>query len=469
MKATAKLQVIIFVGLALLLVAVATSMAVHPRRIPISGTHNDRLADIELQHILPSRGKHLKPNQPSSTSANVAITSSSSLKSSACASSHSSVNVLNAMIPMKGSKAPLITSTTKSTVLPANNSAALESHSDSITFQENELPPPISNKFGKWVDLNQTNAVVFPQCANHQCCLPFHYNEAKQKKFILRVPDSPGVGFIESEPRGALELLRILRNKRISFVGDSLSLQTFAAFSFLLDINNVTRETVKSALPGQNLGIHRIDLLSFYVPEFNVTVRATKTYRYFFNESEYESVPVRNRLEKKAYAFPDPMNTKLLMSREQMLWMINVSDIFVFNLGMFYLKADTAKLYKPTLQTLFSTFESIRAEIPNKLFVTRDVLPNHSINSSLSSHVCPNKPISHVYQNKILREVSEEYDIPLMQIEQFYVDRPELKRGLYPTAANRTLWDCLHFCHSPHTFSPFFNGLYEIIYEKINR
>ncbi|KAI8823943.1 hypothetical protein BJ741DRAFT_671919 [Chytriomyces cf. hyalinus JEL632] len=106
------------------------------------------------------------------------------------------------------------------------------------------------------------------------------------------------------------------------------------------------------------------------------------TYKYHYRKEEFGANYALTREDKVADPFP--MDDSMVTRREQMQWMLDQSDIVVFQMGYHYQPEysldgirrndDAAKLFKPTIHLLFAWFHDVRKDT-GKRFIMRDILP----------------------------------------------------------------------------------------------
>ncbi|KAI8823210.1 hypothetical protein BJ741DRAFT_672183 [Chytriomyces cf. hyalinus JEL632] len=110
-------------------------------------------------------------------------------------------------------------------------------------------------------------------------------------------------------------------------------------------------------------------------------------YKYHYRKEEFgltASTANYALTREDKVADPFPMDVGMVTRREQIQWMLDQSDIVVFQMGYHYqpeysldgirCNDDAAKLFKPTIHLLFAWFHDVRKDT-GKRFMMRDILP----------------------------------------------------------------------------------------------
>ncbi|KAJ3224356.1 hypothetical protein HDU81_008613 [Chytriomyces hyalinus] len=340
------------------------------------------------------------------------------------------------------------------------------------------IPPPLSNAMGAWFDLaTYSDAKAFLECnisksAEHEnCCSKHHIELATQQQFRIRTAD----GNTTVNPRNSADLLRLVSNRRITFLGDSMTNQVFETLYKDMDHLGIyiVEDDLRHRFPDDDRGEgFEIWWRRFHVPEFNATVQCTMMYKYHYRKEEFGmTVSTANYALKREDKVGDPfaMDDSMVIRREQMQWILNQSDIIVFQMGYHYQPEysldgkrrndEIAKLFKPTIHLLFAWFHDIRKDT-GKRFIMRDILP---VNKRDLQHgqICSQASLRYNVENAVLENMSMKYGFPFVRTEHFYVDKGHAKVGLRQETKKI---DCLHYCMNRFIYAPVINALYEVLF-----
>ncbi|KAJ3223299.1 hypothetical protein HDU81_009282 [Chytriomyces hyalinus] len=372
----------------------------------------------------------------------------------------------------------LITVSYSSTVAGSNR--LITDHMSNAPNQSLALPP-LSNTMGTWVDLDSDKeSQEFLTCdlaksaEPENCCQPHHIELVKQQKFRIRT----GNGDETMAPRSSADLVRLAANKRVTLLGDSMTNQVFEAMYEDMDYLHITIEEKdlhhKFHVDDNENGFE-IWWRRFYVPEFNATIQSTKTYKYHYRKEEFAMTPsTANYALTPADNITDPfgMGDLMVTRREHMQWMIDQSDIVMFQMGYHYQPEyslngvrrtdDVAKVFEPTMHMLFAWFHDIRKQT-GKRFLIRDILPTNT-RDLVQEALCSQKTYRYDQENAVLQKLAKKYDLPFVQTEKFYLDKGHAKVGVRQESKKI---DCLHYCMNRFIYAPVINALYEAIYTEL--
>ncbi|KAI8833470.1 hypothetical protein BJ741DRAFT_270662 [Chytriomyces cf. hyalinus JEL632] len=313
---------------------------------------------------------------------------------------------------------------------------------------------PLSNKHGSWVNLTSSKeiAIAHGDCfieTQHGCCLPQHVTQAAQKRFVYTLPDGAN-----AEPRTVADIFTLLNSKRLSIIGDSISEQIFEALLIQLAQKKIqaVQEASFNPIPGTSLGRKPFPSLKrFYLPQFNATLQYVKSYR-FAPSAEFDR-------------FAAGSGAKLVLSSQQLSFVLDVSDVVVANYGMHYIRLKEKTAFRPAMTALVEAFaaERLKPNGLNKKFILRDMLPNFSAqlpNPSAPSLCSKRKVRLYKGHNRFLKEMADKFSMPFWEEGQLYRDRADAKLGLRKDGKR----DCVHFCHNVFIYEPVINGLYSVLF-----
>ncbi|KAJ3390272.1 hypothetical protein HDU80_011311 [Chytriomyces hyalinus] len=340
------------------------------------------------------------------------------------------------------------------------------------------LLPPLSNTMGAWFDLaTYTDAKAVLECnisksaEPENCCSKHHILLATQQQFRIRTGD----GSTTVNPRNSVDLLRLAANKRITFLGDSMTNQVFETLYKNMDHLGIriVEDDLRHRFPDDDGGEGlEIWWRRFHVPMFNSTVQCTMMYKYHYREEEFRmtaSTANYTLTGEDKVVDPFPMNDGMVTRREQMQWILDQSDIVVFQIGYHYQPEysldgirrndDTAKVFKPTIHLLFAWFHDIRKDT-GKRFIIRDILPVNK-RDLLHGQICSQASLNYSVENAVLEKQSMKYGFPFVRTEHFYADKGHAKVGLRQESKKI---DCLHYCMNQFIYAPVINALYEAMY-----
>ncbi|KAI9347593.1 hypothetical protein BDR26DRAFT_46735 [Obelidium mucronatum] len=183
-----------------------------------------------------------------------------------------------------------------------------------------QLLKPLSNSHGKWINLENfyeieraigSNHTTFK--TRHGSCYPYHIQQATQQKFVIQTSNNTSIS-----PRAAPDLFELLRSKKVTIIGDSISEQIYEALllSALDNRISITPLAAISSIPGDITG----SMVGYRIPAFDVTLSLVKSYRV------------------QLYNTTDPIDSarKFVLSESQLLWVLKNSHVAIINFGMHY-------------------------------------------------------------------------------------------------------------------------------------
>ncbi|KAJ3259898.1 hypothetical protein HDU77_001618 [Chytriomyces hyalinus] len=348
-------------------------------------------------------------------------------------------------------------------------------------FLNSPTLPPLPTTNGTWVNLKSRKEFTdFLTCnltksaEKENCCQQHHIDLAHQQKFLIRT----GNGDESVAPRSSADFVKLAANKRVFLMGDSMTNQVFEAL--FSDMDHLGIEVVEMDLRhkfhvDENENGFEVWWRRFYVPMFNATIQTTKTYKYHYHKEEFAMTPSTANLSlTDAENITDPfkMSDLMVTRREHVQWMIDQSDIILFQMGYHYQPEvsmngirrtdNVAKLFEPTMHMLFAWFYDIRNQT-GKRFIVRDLLPTNN-RDLVHEKLCNQKAYRYDQENALLQKLAQQYDFPFVQTEQFYLDKGYAKVGVRKDTKKI---DCLHYCMNRFIYAPVINALYEAIYKDL--
>ncbi|KAI8840857.1 hypothetical protein BJ741DRAFT_646967 [Chytriomyces cf. hyalinus JEL632] len=320
----------------------------------------------------------------------------------------------------------------------------------------------------------ESNRLITEHFLNSPTLPPLSTADGTWQKFRIRT----GNGDETLAPRTSADLVKLAANKRVMLMGDSMTNQVFEALYSDMDylgIKVVEKDLHHKCHVDENQNGFEVWWRRFYVPMFNTTIQTTKTYKYHYHKEEFALTPSTANLSlTRTENITDPfkMDDLMVTRREHVQWMIDQSDIILFQMGYHYQPElslngkrrndNAAKLFEPTMHMLFAWFHDIRNQT-GKRFIVRDILPTNN-RDLVHEKLCNQQTFRYDQENALLQKLAQQYDLPFVQTEQFYLDKGHAKVGVRKESKKI---DCLHYCMNQFIYAPVINALYEAMYTDL--